>query len=324
MASWLRIAIAVAIITGVGCDAILGIDDGVPREAGGPGDSSVDAASDGGLDASDAGAPDVAAPNCDVDAAFATPTVFTTLDGPGNDEHLRLVPNELTAVYQSVLDGGLGSFDIYTAARSSIADTWKNVTAVPAVNSASADDDPSISADQLTLYLARGGGIYRATRATATRAFAAPAALAGVNSGANDFGPYLGDDGSALYFSSTRDSDAGVAQLFVTQPLADGGFTPPTGVAGAGTSGDNRFAAVTADQLVLYFGSTRSGGQGSHDVWLATRASTATAFGAPRIVPEVSSTSEDQPTWVSSDRCRLYLTSNRSGTYKLYVATKTP
>ncbi len=315
--------IAGAILTGVGCDAILGIDDGIPREAGGPGDSALEAAADAG-DASDAGVPEAAAPNCDVDAAFATPTAFTTLDGPSNDEHMRLVPNELTVVYQSVLDGGLGSFDIYSATRTSIGDTWKNVTAVPGVNTASADDDPSISADMLTLYLARGGGLYRATRGTTASAFAAPVALAAVNSGTSDFAPYLVDDGSALYFSSARDSDAGVAQLFVTQPLGDGGFTAPVAVAGTGTAGDNRFAAVTADQLVVYFGSTRSGGQGLHDVWVATRASTATAFGAPRIVPEVSSTTEDQPSWVSSDRCRLYLTSNRSGTYKLYVATKTP
>lgn len=311
-------------VAAAGCDLILGIDDGVPREAGGP-EAASDASVDAPADATDGGAGDAAAPACDTDAAFQTATLFSTLAGPGADQHLRLVPpSELVGVFTSVRDGGLGAADIYTAQRASIGDTWKNVAEVPGVNGANADNDPSVSADMLTLYFARGGNIQRATRLDPQSTFGTPVAVPELASGSNDFGPYLVDDGSMLYFSSARASDAGVSQLYFSQPLADGGFTTVAPVTGQGTSGDNRFAAVTADQLVMYFASTRSAGQGGHDIWVATRSSTSLPFGSPHVVAEVSSPQEDDPDWVSSDRCRLYFSSNRSGTYKIYVATKTP
>ena len=87
---------------------------------------------------------------------------------------------------------------------------------------------------------------------------------------------------------------------------------------------DNRFTAVTSDQLVLYFGSNRGAGAGGYDIWVATRASTSVAFGTPRVVAELGTTSDETPDWVSSDRCRLYFSSNRSARYELYVSQKTP
>jgi Tol biopolymer transport system component len=322
--AWIvRACVAAGIVAAAGCDLILGIDDGTAREAGGPGDAAIAETStdaNGAVDASDA-----STPLCDTDAAFGTPTILSTLASSANDEHLRLVPpNELAGIFQSTRDGGLGAADIYSATRSSIGDTWKGVTPLAGIDTSGGENDPSLSADGLTLYFARGGNILRATRATAQDTFGTPATVAELASGANDFGPYLIDDGSALYFSSTRASDAGVSQLYFAHPIADGGFTAVATVNGQGTGGDNRFAAVTADQLVLYFGSTRSGGQGAHDVWVATRGSTSLPFASPHVVAEVSSVDEDTPDWVSADRCRLYVTSNRGGTYKLYVATKSP
>jgi hypothetical protein len=318
------VGIVAGLAGGAGCDAILGIDDGIPRDGGGPGeagDAGAPDVSDAGVDAIDA-----AAPMCDPDAAFAAPKAFSTLNTTGNDVHMRLVPSsELVAYFQSVRDGGFGAADIYTATRPSIGDTWTGIADVVGVNTSTADTDPTVSADQLTLYYTHASDIYRATRSTITAGFGAPVALGAINSTLSEFAPYLVDDGSSLYFSSTRDSDAGVASLFVTQPLGDGGFTPVVLVDGSGLgNGDNRFAAVTADQLVMYFASNRSAGQGGFDIWTATRTSTSMPFGAPRAVPEVSSASNEWPDWISSDRCRLYFSSNRGAGDDLYVATKTP
>ncbi len=322
-----RVLIAAAALAAAGCAAILGIDDGVPRDGGASSDASdasfADAPADAAKDAADAS--DAAPPMCDVDAAFAAPTAFSTLDSPASDAHLRLAPNEFTGYFQSQRDGGLGGYDIYTATRTSIADSWMALAAVAPVNSTASEADPTISADQLTLYVSRSTDIYRSTRASTSTAFGAPVAVAPLNSGASEFAPYLVEDGSSLYFSSTRNSDAGVSELFVAQPLADGGFTAPANVNGTALkTGDNRFAAVTADQLVMYFASNRTGGQGSYDIWVATRASTSVAFGTPRVVAEVSSTLDETPDWVSPDRCRLYFSSNRGASYDLYVATKVP
>jgi hypothetical protein len=321
------IIIAALAVGAAGCAAILGIDDGTPRDGGASGD-----AGDASSDASDAGPTDGSAdgndgyvPTCDVDAAFPPAIAFSKLNGPTNDAHLRLVPNELAGYFQSQRDGGLGGYDIYTATRTSIGDTWSGVANVTAVNSASGDNDPTISADQLTLYFSRASQIYRTSRTNNLAAFATPALAPVINSAAADFGPYLVEDGTALYFSSTRNSDAGISELFVAQPLADGGFNAPANVNGTGLkTSDNRFTAVTADQLVLYFGSNRGAGAGGFDIWVATRTSTSVAFGAPRVLAELGTTSDETPDWVSSDRCRLYFSSNRSARYELYVATKTP
>ena len=318
------IVIATLAAAAAGCAAILGIDDGTPRGVVDASDASADVADAGAMDATGDGF-DGFVPMCDVDAAFPPPIAFSTLNGPTNDAHLRLTPSELTGYFQSVRDGGLGSYDIYAATRTSVGDTWTGVTDVTTVDTSAADVDPTISADQLTLYLSHGNQIYRASRASITASFGAPALTPTINSAASDFGPYLVDDGSALYFSSTRNSDAGLSELFVTQPLADGGFTAPASVNGTALkTADNRFAAVTADQLVLYFGSNRSAGVGGYDIWVATRASTSVAFGTPRVLAELGTTSDETPDWVSSDRCRLYFSSNRSARYELYVATKTP
>lgn len=312
-----------------GCAAILGIDDGTPRDGAAAADASIDGAfsdvGDGGALADAMDASDGYVPMCDVDAAFPPAIAFSKLNGTTNDAHLRLTANELAGVFQSQRDGGLGGYDVYSATRTSIGDTWTAVTDLGAVNSNAADVDPTISADQLTLYFARSSQIYRSTRAAIANPFGAPALAPVINSAASDFGPYLVDDGSSLYFSSTRNSDAGISELFVTQPTADGGFTAPANVNGANLkTGDNRFAAVTADQLVLYFGSNRGAGAGGFDIWVATRASTSVAFGTPRVLAELGTASDETPDWVSSDRCRLYFSSNRSARYELYVSAKTP
>ncbi len=323
-----RLWIAAAVVTGAGCATILGIDDGVPRDA--PDDANATDAATTNDSSPDVDALDAAsdAPtSCDIDAAFAPPIAFATLDSTANDSHLRLSKNELVGFFESARDGGLGSDDIYTASRTSIGDTWTGVTAVTALNSASADNDPSLSGDSLTMYLSRTSNLYRATRAAPTSTFNAPTALAGIDSNGVDFGPFIVESGSSLYFSSTRnDVDAGVAAMFVTQPLADGGFGAVAAVAGTGlTTGDNRYTALTSDELVMYFASSRATGQGGFDIWLTSRASASAAFGAPRVVAEVSSTKDEFPDWISADRCRLYFTSNRgAGDDNVFVASKTP
>ncbi len=326
-ARW-RVVAGVALALFVaGCAAILGIDDGIPRDGGGADSGSDVATADADASTDAKGDADAGPVMCDVDAAFGAPTAFSKLNTPVQDAHLRLLPNELTGVFQSNRDGGVGGVDVYTATRISLGDTWTNVTDLVPINTTAADNDPAISGDGLDIYLSHAGDIYRATRPTPTGIFGTPAVVGSVSSAGTDFAPYILPDGSRLYLSSTRNSDAGVSSLFVAS-VTDAGFSSASPVGGSGLgSGDNRFAAVTADDLVMYFASNRggTGTQGGFDVFVATRASTSVPFGSPRVVAEVSSTSDEHADWVSADRCRLYLSSNRSGVdWDIYVATKVP
>lgn len=304
-----------------GCDAILGIDDGAPRD-GASEATTGDAADDAPL--GDAGPDASGPPTCDVDAAFGTPVAIMALDTTANDAHPRLTQDELVAYFQSNRDGGAGLLDIYSATRSGLDAGWTKVTNIGTVNSTSSEYEPSISNDQLRLYLVYASDVYEATRGATTAPFSAPTAVTPLDTTASESGPYLLPNGN-VYFTSTRASDAGVFALYVATPGSDGGFGAPTAVSGADfATGEIRFGAVTPDELVLYFASTRTGNLGGRDIYVATRATPTDAFGPARQVAEVSSASNEYPDWISPDRCRLYFTSNRgdAGDDNIYVAEK--
>src|SRR5262245_27538898 len=113
-----RLALAAAGVTLAGCAAILGIDDGVPRDA-----STEAVASDAG-NVGDGGPDAAAPPMCDVDAAFGAPKLVTALDTSVNDAHLRLSQDELAGYFQSNRDGSAGSYDIFTATRAALDAGW--------------------------------------------------------------------------------------------------------------------------------------------------------------------------------------------------------
>lgn len=85
--------------------------------------------------------------------------------------------------------------------------------------------------------------------------------------------------------------------------------------------GSNAFAARLApDELTIYFASDRNVGQGS-DLFVATRASMADAFGAPTTLATVATTENEGAPWVSDDGLRLYF-SRGIADPQLFVATR--
>jgi Tol biopolymer transport system component len=134
--------------------------------------------------------------------------------------------------------------------------------------------------------------------------------------------PYVLPDGSELYFSSSKGGDfdiyrsvRGVSEFGTPTPVSE------LNVAGA-SDGD---PLVAVDDLTIYFSSSRAGGLGLMDIWMARRTDKALPFGAPVNLTEVNSTGVDAPTWLSPDGCRLYLSSDRGDAgYDIYVATRLP
>lgn len=66
-------------------------------------------------------------------------------------------------------------------------------------------------------------------------------------------------------------------------------------------------------------------GTGAFDIWTASRTSAANPFSSLHAVTELNSASNDIPTFLTPDRCTLYLQSDRPGGvggYDIYVATK--
>jgi Tol biopolymer transport system component len=70
----------------------------------------------------------------------------------------------------------------------------------------------------------------------------------------------------------------------------------------------------TADLLELYFNSSRAGGPGGGDIWVAKRATAGAPWGVPVLVAELSSSASETGPEVSDDGLVLFFASDRAPT----------
>jgi len=99
-------------------------------------------------------------------------------------------------------------------------------------------------------------------------------------------------------------------------------FDPPFALAGLNTTAWEFVPALSSDELTIYFASTRPGGPGATDIYVATRASTAVTFGIPMLLAGVNSPdSESRPT-LPADGLTIYVTSTSGGVSRIARATR--
>lgn len=270
-----------------------------------------------------------AMPVCDPDGAFDPPVLMPGFGTSVAEAAAHLSTDELTMYFAATYAGGLGAFDLYTAKRSRIEDPFGIPASLTALNTAAADADPSVSADELTVvfYSNRianeGNHIYVATRSSPLAAFGAPAPLAGVAAPTvtdTDFTAFLSADGQELWFASNRGGNFDLWRA----PRTGAGFASPEAVAALNTADLEIIPVLSADRLTVYFSTSRGAATQNQDIWIAHRATVTGEFSAPHPVEGVNTTGNDHPSWLSPDNCRLYLTSNVSTTDDLYVATRQP
>ena len=101
---------------------------------------------------------------------------------------------------------------------------------------------------------------------------------------------------------------------------------PPTNLTGVNTAYVEGSPSLSADALTLYFSSNRPGGQGSLDLWQATRADVSSPFGgAVNLGATLNGSSTDTHPWISTDGLSLLFASSRAGgqgNYDLWTATR--
>lgn len=195
------------------------------------------------------------------------------------------------------------------------------VQPMPDVNSAANDGYPWVSSDGLELYFAsyRAGGsggsdLWVATRSDPMAAFGPPAVVAGVSSTSNERAPSLVADGTSLYFTAeNRPGGVGSVDIWSATRPPSGTFGAPSPVPGVNTTAADRSPAISADGLVLCFGSDRAGGVGGYDLWCTSRAATTAMFDPPELLAELASPGSDWTPWLSPDLRTLMFSSNRPG-----------
>lgn len=297
-----------------------------------------DAAAAGGTMDAPADAPpgdappsDALAAPCDLARPFGAPVLVAGVNTTLDESQAAMSADELTIYIASTRTGGPGKNDMYSATRATKTANFGALTLMAGVNSAGNDGSVTVTRDGLAMYIASDRAttatydLYVATRATVTAAFGTPTLIAGLSTTTTlDGSPYINGDGTVLYFDSDR---GGTRDIFRTsRPSANGAFGAPVLVGELNLpAADDKYPVVSSDELSVYFGSDRPGSAG-FDIWEAHRTTTTNGFGAPTLSANLNSTATDLPVWISSDGCRLLLSSDRTtgavGGRDLYLATR--
>jgi hypothetical protein len=250
-----------------------------------------------GADFDEGGAPKP----CNLASPFAAaqPVDFTGFLGSRADA--RLTADELQIYLTS-------NSDLVVASRGVRTDAFSTPVGLSGLNGPTLDSHPSVTGNGLTIFFdsdrAGSSHVYSATRASATSAFGAPQQEVALDAVGVPGHPYVSPAGTALYFRA--EVAPGDGQIFRSS-RSSGVVSPPQAMAPFNTSFDEGDPVATADDLTVFFSSTRTGGsEGGRDIWIAERASTSDPFGAPRNLQELNTFEDERPSFVSADGCRLY------------------
>ncbi|MCL5283007.1 MAG: protein kinase [Planctomycetes bacterium] len=190
----------------------------------------------------------------------------------------------------------------------------------PVVNTSSGESLPAISSDGCVMYFRsdRPGGsggmdIYVTTRQSKDDDWG-PAGNLGptVNSSSKDYPCWISADGLSLYLGSDRPGGYGGTDIYVTARAApDAPWGTPVNLGPTiNSSGSDSYPTISPDGLSLYFASTRPGGFGSYDLWVATRATVSAPWGPPaNMGPAVNSLNTEFRPSISSDGLVLFFSS---------------
>jgi hypothetical protein len=178
------------------------------------------------------------------------------------------------------------------------------------------DANATETADGRTLYFDRGipRRIWKATRSTRDDEYADAVELAELNSGVEDFEPYVVPDGSALYFVSSKPhiGDGKIYDTFWVSITPEGKMSIPEKLEIDNWPRNERTPVVSADQLRLYLASDMGNDDGEYDIWIARRDDVDAPFDEPKKHSSVSSDAQDFPSYITDDECELYLSSDRA------------
>jgi beta-lactamase regulating signal transducer with metallopeptidase domain len=204
----------------------------------------------------------------------------------------------------------------------------------PVINNSGDVQECDFSHDGLELYFsaARSDGygrtdIWVSKRETLNSPWQEPVNLGPVvNSSVREVEPAISPDGLELYFRlwddwnlrvCTRPSkdDPWSSPVKVGPPVGSNEPDPPEG------SNDVWEPDISADGLSLYFCSTRVGGHGGGDIWVATRATTDDEWGEPvNLGPNVNGPGDDNGPSISNDG--LALVFYRFGPARFFLTTR--
>ncbi|MHC4073261.1 MAG: M56 family metallopeptidase [Planctomycetota bacterium] len=253
------------------------------------------------------------------DFTFGTPTnLGSIVNSPAAELGPDISADGLSLFFYFLQPDGDWDWDIVVTTRATRVDDWGiPVNLGPVVNTSAIEVTPSVSSDGLSLYFGsnRPGGsgdsdIWITTRATTEEDWGTPVNLGpAVNNPAIDMQPSISSDGLSLYFGSNRANGLGDWDIWVATRTS---MSDPWGTAvnlgsTVNSSAFDSCPAISADGLTLFFTSTRSGGYGSYDLYVARRTTLDGDWGTPvNLGPTINSSASEIEPFISSDGKELY------------------
>jgi len=259
---------------------------------------------------------------CDPTKPFSIPSLLPGVNGPDGDSWgWQSLDGRTLYFARFVAPSNEG--DLYIATRDTQEDTYGDLVTLANRNTPNNERRPITTADGLTLLFEATSiktDIRVSTRASTADSFSTPTMFSNINDDSwSDFNPWIDETASTLYFTSDRN---GGNDIFLAE-RASSLFDSPQPVAELNSTFGDYMGAVSADGRELVFGSRRDTNGASGDLFRATRASRELPFEPPVKIEELSDpVADDYATWLSSDRCEILFTSNRSGSYDIWFSRR--
>ena len=269
------------------------------------------------------------------------------INSTGNDAGPTLSKDGLRLYFSSNRTGALGATDLWVSRRESVETAWEtpmNLGGV--VNSTAEETAPNLSRDGHWLFFMsrRSGSQANPAGVVGFDIWAsyrehvhddldwqAPVNLGtNVNSNSFDQSPFLFDNEalglSQLFF--TRTTPVTGNDIFVSNRLPDGTFSPATLVSELNSALADAGASIRFDGFEVFFYSRRAGGIGNSDLWTATRDNVLDPWSNLKpLGAVVNSVDLDFDPYIATDRETLYFASTRTtggaiGGQDLWVTTR--
>jgi hypothetical protein len=273
-----------------------------------PGDPGPDVGPEAGPPAdADPGGPD-AAVDAPIDAppSWSAPVLIPGVNSTAVDTDPSLTADRLTIVFASTRAGGLGMDDIYLGTRATTGDPF-TVAAITAINSASRELSPEISADGNTLYFTsnRSGNhdVYVTMRSGGV--WSAPQVVTALSTTSGEGDVAVSPDGLTALVERT----SGI--YIATRASTGAAFGTPVVVSILDVTGDVAAPTLTNDASAVYLhgGATR-------DLYVAYRQGA--TFTTPVPITELNTAGRDAAPFITADGMRLLF--ERAG--ELYESTR--
>ncbi|MHC4083985.1 MAG: LamG-like jellyroll fold domain-containing protein, partial [Planctomycetota bacterium] len=205
---------------------------------------------------------------------------------------------------------------------------WSTPVPVSEVNTQYQEYSPFLSSDGLSLYFARGmtSGYYyfRIFEATRQQPYGPFTSVNQVLSsgGQHVFCPWVSQDNLRMYYFAQTENPI-LWQLKVSERASANDPWPlGSDISELNALGRLQIPRLTADELTIFFDSPDILGEGSYDLWMASRPDMNSPFDDVTNLAGINTTSNEGGGSVSPDGLTIYFHSDRNGSYHIFKATR--